>query len=72
MEFLSSNADYYQHLYYINQPGQLANSDRDPDAAKVGEFHTFPAGAALIATSSGRGDRRCGLHVGRQFFSRQR
>ncbi|KAJ7672749.1 concanavalin A-like lectin/glucanase domain-containing protein [Mycena rosella] len=34
IEFLSSDADYYQHLYYTNQPGQLANGDSDPDAAK--------------------------------------
>ncbi|KAJ7288246.1 concanavalin A-like lectin/glucanase domain-containing protein [Mycena rebaudengoi] len=34
IEFLSSDVDYYQHLYYTNQPGQLPNSDPDPDAAK--------------------------------------
>ncbi|KAJ7459924.1 concanavalin A-like lectin/glucanase domain-containing protein [Mycena latifolia] len=34
IEFLSADADYYQHLYYTNQPGQLPNSDPDPDAAK--------------------------------------
>ncbi|KAJ6559114.1 concanavalin A-like lectin/glucanase domain-containing protein [Mycena vulgaris] len=34
IEFLSSDSDYYQHLYYTNQPGQLPNSDPDPDAAK--------------------------------------
>ncbi|KAJ6559116.1 hypothetical protein DFH09DRAFT_1161961 [Mycena vulgaris] len=35
IEFLSSDSDYYQHLYYTNQPGQLPNSDPDPDAAKL-------------------------------------
>ncbi|KAJ7134699.1 concanavalin A-like lectin/glucanase domain-containing protein [Mycena epipterygia] len=34
IEFLSSDPDYYQHLHYTNQPGQLANGDVDPDAAK--------------------------------------
>ncbi|KAJ6605669.1 concanavalin A-like lectin/glucanase domain-containing protein [Mycena sp. CBHHK59/15] len=34
IEFLSSDVDYYQRLHYTNQPGQLQNSDPDPDAAK--------------------------------------
>jgi len=34
IEFLSSDPDYYQHLHYTNQPGQLPNGDVDPDAAK--------------------------------------
>ncbi|KAJ7175932.1 concanavalin A-like lectin/glucanase domain-containing protein [Mycena filopes] len=34
IEFLSSDTDYYQHLYYTNQPGQLPNGDVDTAAAK--------------------------------------
>jgi hypothetical protein len=34
IEFLSSDSDYYQHLYYTNQPGTV-NGDVDPQAAKV-------------------------------------
>ncbi|KAJ7147034.1 concanavalin A-like lectin/glucanase domain-containing protein [Mycena crocata] len=34
IEFLSSDPDYYQHLYYTNQPGQLPNGDVDTTAAK--------------------------------------
>ncbi|KAK7048429.1 concanavalin a-like lectin glucanase [Favolaschia claudopus] len=34
IEFLSSDPDYYQRLYYTNQPGQLPNGDVDPNAAK--------------------------------------
>ncbi|KAJ7366933.1 concanavalin A-like lectin/glucanase domain-containing protein [Mycena albidolilacea] len=33
IEFLSSDSDYYQHLYYTNQPGTV-NGDVDPQAAK--------------------------------------
>ncbi|CAG7851373.1 SubName: Full=Uncharacterized protein {ECO:0000313/EMBL:CCA71283.1} [Serendipita indica DSM 11827] len=33
IEFLSSDEDYYQHVYYTNQPGQL-NGDVDWDAHK--------------------------------------
>ncbi|KAJ6585061.1 concanavalin A-like lectin/glucanase domain-containing protein [Mycena capillaripes] len=46
IEFLSSDIDYYQHLYYTNQPGQFPNSDVDPDASKSvvvpgADFTTF-------------------------------
>ncbi|KAJ7304860.1 concanavalin A-like lectin/glucanase domain-containing protein [Mycena albidolilacea] len=34
IEFLSSDSDYYQHLYYTNQPGQLPNGDVNPLSAK--------------------------------------
>ncbi|KAJ7863021.1 concanavalin A-like lectin/glucanase domain-containing protein, partial [Mycena olivaceomarginata] len=34
IEFLSSDPDYYQHLHYTNQPGQLDNGDVDPDSQK--------------------------------------
>ncbi|KAG8712283.1 hypothetical protein FRC08_014797 [Ceratobasidium sp. 394] len=34
IEFLSSDANYYQTLHQTNQPG-LVNDDTDPDAAKV-------------------------------------
>jgi hypothetical protein len=34
IEFLS-DPDYYQHLHYTNQPGQLDNGDVDPDSQKV-------------------------------------
>jgi beta-glucanase (GH16 family) len=34
IEFLSSDPDYYQHVYYTNQPGH-PNGVVDPDAAKV-------------------------------------
>ncbi|KAJ7644214.1 concanavalin A-like lectin/glucanase domain-containing protein [Roridomyces roridus] len=45
IEFLSSDADYYQRLYYTNQPG-LINGDTDPNAAKEvvvpgADFTTF-------------------------------
>ncbi|KAJ7675747.1 concanavalin A-like lectin/glucanase domain-containing protein [Mycena polygramma] len=33
IEFLSSDTDYYQHLYYTNQPGNVGGVP-DPDAAK--------------------------------------
>ncbi|KAJ7935725.1 concanavalin A-like lectin/glucanase domain-containing protein [Mycena leptocephala] len=46
IEFLSSDTDYYQHLYYTNQPGQLPGGDVDPAAAKSvvvpgADFTTF-------------------------------
>ncbi|KAJ7505216.1 concanavalin A-like lectin/glucanase domain-containing protein [Mycena galericulata] len=46
IEFLSSDTDYYQHVYYTNQPGQLPNGDTDPAAAKSvvvagADFTTF-------------------------------
>ncbi|KAJ7894176.1 hypothetical protein B0H14DRAFT_3426945 [Mycena olivaceomarginata] len=34
IEFLSSDSDYYQHLYYTNQPGQLPNGNVNTAAAK--------------------------------------
>ncbi|KAF7351527.1 Concanavalin a-like lectin glucanase [Mycena sanguinolenta] len=34
IEFLSSDTNYYQHVHYTNQPGQLPDGDVDPDAAK--------------------------------------
>ncbi|CAE7124446.1 unnamed protein product [Rhizoctonia solani] len=33
VEFLSSDADYYQRVYHTNQPG-LVNGNTDPDASK--------------------------------------
>ncbi|KAJ7610680.1 concanavalin A-like lectin/glucanase domain-containing protein [Mycena rosella] len=38
IEFLSSDSDYYQHVYYTNQPGQLPNGNVDPQAAKSVEI----------------------------------
>ncbi|KAG8744229.1 hypothetical protein FRC10_010591 [Ceratobasidium sp. 414] len=37
MQFLSSDANYYQTLHQTNQPG-LMNGNTDPDAAKVASF----------------------------------
>ncbi|KAJ6528406.1 concanavalin A-like lectin/glucanase domain-containing protein [Mycena capillaripes] len=34
IEFLSSDPDFAQHVYYTNQPGQLPNGDVDRDSAK--------------------------------------
>ncbi|KAF7364796.1 Concanavalin a-like lectin glucanase [Mycena venus] len=34
IEFLSSDVDYYQHVYYTNQPGQLPGGGVDTNAAK--------------------------------------
>jgi hypothetical protein len=34
IEFLSSDADYYQHVHYTNQPGS-SGGVVDPAAAKV-------------------------------------
>ncbi|KAJ7302150.1 concanavalin A-like lectin/glucanase domain-containing protein [Mycena albidolilacea] len=34
IEFLSSDSDYYQHVYYTNQPGQLPNGNVNTAAAK--------------------------------------
>jgi len=33
IEFLTSDANYYQTVHYTNQPG-LLNGDTDPNAAK--------------------------------------
>ncbi|KAJ7791701.1 concanavalin A-like lectin/glucanase domain-containing protein [Mycena olivaceomarginata] len=46
IEFLSSDSDYYQHLYYTNQPGQFPNGTVDLAAAKSvvvpgADFTTF-------------------------------
>ncbi|KAK7056750.1 hypothetical protein VNI00_002467 [Paramarasmius palmivorus] len=34
IEFLSSDADYYQRVSYTNQPGRFPNGEVDPDAHK--------------------------------------
>lgn len=68
IEFLSSDVDYYQHLYYTNQPGQLPNSDPDPDAAKVNTYASDNIFIYVNSPSAGCGGSRSRLHV-LAFFS---
>ncbi|KAI3607687.1 concanavalin a-like lectin glucanase [Moniliophthora roreri] len=42
IEFLSSDVDYYQHVYYTNQPGRLPNGNLSKDVVISGaDFTTF-------------------------------